>query len=149
MFRRLVSGVVLLALLPVPAVATDLQLPSWKLEQVNGQTMACYGFEEAKQLRLMQNDCLTLSVQVDELRKTNDALQKAVVLFKQSETSLQAANNQLHKDLQRAQTERDKETKTAIKAKSNSVLGGGFVWVLVGVAVGALAGGYVGYRLAK
>lgn len=133
--------VIALALL-LPSLTYGVDFPKWTVEN----NKACYGFDDAKKLKLAQNECLQLEAQLPVVEKNVDDLQKSIVNLEAAvELSKQAASN-LDKTLLQVQKERDEAVRARARAQAHSIFGGGLPWILTAAAVAFAGGLYVGHK---
>lgn len=135
----------LLALAPGLAGAADLSLPPWTV--VND--MACYSFQEAKKLKVLEVECLSLDTRRLIDAKNIADLHAQVANLKAADKKVLDANQKLDAQLKQTQADRDDAVKAKNKAEAYSVTGGGKVYVVGGVLVGLVGGLVAGYLISR
>ena len=139
---RSLKAASLIALLATPALGDGFKyIPKWHLVELNGETQACYGFEDAKKLASLDIDLATLDGLKKELPELMRAHAEALAAQKKLREALEAKNAEL-------ETQRDALMKALrvseearIKAETNSagtvgwVVAGGVLLIAVGEAI--------------
>lgn len=130
-----------LALL-LPSLAYGIDFPKWTVEN----DKACYGFDDAKKLKLAQNECLQLELSLPVLEKNVEDLRKSEVDLEAALQLAKEAAANLDKTLLKVQKERDDAVHARARAQAHSIFGGGLPWILTAAAVAFAGGLYVGHK---
>jgi hypothetical protein len=130
--RKLIA---LVALAPSLALAAP-KLPAWTLVEGN----ACYSFDDAKKLKVMEAECVALDATIPPLRGQIGTLQGQLAVTNKATVVLKDANTDLSDQLKKAQTERDAAIEKAIVADQWSLKGGGLPWVIAAGATALVVG---------
>lgn len=141
--RSAVACISLTVMAPADVQAAMLHLPEWIRCSNGGQEMACYTFEQAKELKKFDQkyqlleESLRLTDLELEARKQETAALYYAIADKDEEISL------LDNHLTQTQKDRDQLLRDLSAANGRDILGGGFPWVIAAVAAGMVAGAAV------
>ena len=125
------------------AFAEFLVIPPWQRMAIDGKEYACYDFQGAKKLKLMDNDChacqlkLTATSSLAKRYVEHLKVQTQILEYQHHKITSQAKllNNTVEQ-LEEAKTQRDLYV-------SRDILGGGLPWLLATFLGGVVVGGAV------
>ena len=131
------------ALLLVPFTTLAAEFPVWTVEN----DKACYKFEDARKLKLAEQECIRIEVENVRLRIENPLLAKEKVDLKAAVAALNVSLGSQQQVVKKLQAERGDLEQKLLECK-----GPGYIdwkWAVLTGAAGLLAGGIIGYKLAK
>jgi hypothetical protein len=125
------------------AFAEFLVIPPWQRMAIDGKEYACYDFQGAKKLKLMDNDCHACQLKLTETSSIAKKyvehleIQARILAFQHHKIMAQdkLLNNTV-KQLEETETQRDLHV-------ARDILGGGFPWLLATLLGGIVIGGTV------
>ena len=140
--RRSIAILIISLFWPVQVMAEMLVLPNWKRVETVQRVMACYSFETAKELKLIDSECelnkrkVKTSLNLLSLAETRIDIQTKII-SKQEEILVKTESHVslLDVDNDRLREERD-------SALKRDIFGGALPW-LIAIGVGVFAGGVV------
>lgn len=122
-------------------------IPPWKRMTIGDAEYACYDFEAAKKLKLVDAQCKYDADRAVLLEEKLKIREDQVADLQKSFDELSQVVDEQKKAFSRVQDERDAAILASKRAEVRDILGGGFPWLVATAAVffagGAVAGIYI------
>lgn len=138
--RVCIALILLAVFIPTSAFADFHLIPRWeRLDTPNGE-MACYDFEQAKKLRLLDEACNLCTTHLDELKEQLQDTNEKVVTQSDTIVDLTRIIDTQERHIFKQNDRISNLKKERDSARARDALGGALPWI-IGISAGLFAGG--------
>ena len=133
----------------MPVKAEFFMIPAWEYKKIGDETYACYDFEAAKELKLVDVTCYENTTKLKLLNEKLTIAYQSIDKLKGTIEDLDAVISSQKQMIQDISEERDKYILQYHRARSRDIIGGGFPWLIATGAVLFAGGLGLGYYFAR